>query len=258
MIESLLARASDAAIAMTMFAGFALAGIAVSALSYRLCGRHLATDYADVVGSVEKSIFAFIIFVLALTLAEVRNNFGKADDNVIAEAFAIRQLSQDLDLQPSTRVAREKAALVAYTQSVVDDEWRTLAAVAPALSPVAGARLDELRALVRVDAGDAGRTTQIDRVWSGVNTLDNHRHMRLREATASAPSAFWAVTLVLMLIGVVMTGTARLDRRRAIVLAGYFGALGLVIALILILDRPFRGQTSVAPDPIREVIAQIR
>jgi hypothetical protein len=82
--------------------------------------------------------------------------------------------------------------------------------------------------------------------------------LRLREATASAPAAFWTVTLVLMLIGAAMAGRARLDQKRAIVLAGYFGALGLVIALILILDRPFRGDTSVSAEPIRAVIAQVR
>ena len=258
MIESLLAHLSDPAIAAGLFVGVALAGIVVSALSYRVFGHHLAEHHSALVDSVEKSIFAFVIFVLALTLADVRSNFGRADDNVIAEAFAIRQLAQDLELQASSRADRERAALVAYAQAVVDVEWRTLAAAVPSLATAARNPLDELRALVRADAAEAGRTTQIDRVWSGISSLENNRALRLREATASAPASFWAVTLVLMLIGTGMTGRARLDPRRMVVLAGYFGALGLVIALILILDRPFRGDTSVSAEPIREVIAQIR
>lgn len=258
MIESLLARSPDAAIAVTLFTGFALAGIGVSAASYRFFGRHLAGDHTELVDSVEKSIFAFIIFVLALTLAEVRSNFSKSDDNVVVEAFAIRHVVMDLELEPSSGAAKERAALIAYAQAVVDDDWRTLADADPRLAPEATARLDELRALIRADAAANGRTTHIDRVWSAINNLENYRQLRLQEATASAPTVFWRVTLLLMLTGAVMTGRARLDWRRAVILSGYFGALGLIIALILMLDRPFRGDTSVSAAPIRAVITQFR
>ncbi len=258
MIETLLAHSSDANIVLAMFTCFALAGMAVSAVSFRLFGRRLAVDYTDLVDSVEKSIFAFIVFLLALTLADVRSNFGKAGDSVIAEAFAIRQFSADLELEPGPRATLEQAVLIAYAQAVIDDEWLTLGAPVPALSPVAGARLDELRALIRADAAAIGRTLQIDRVWLAVGQLENNRQLRLQQATASAPAAFWVVSLLLIAIGAVMTGRAPLDWRRAVVLSGYFGALGVIVALILILDRPFRGDTRVSAEPIRAVITRLR
>ncbi len=59
-------------------------------------------------------------------------------------------------------------------------------------------------------------------------------------------------------VGMVMSGREKIDGTRALVLTGYFGALGLVVALILILDRPFRGETSVTSEPLQAVITQLR
>ena len=198
MIETLLAHSSDANIVLAMFTCFALAGMAVSAVSFRLFGRRLAVDYTDLVDSVEKSIFAFIVFLLALTLADVRSNFGKAGDSVIAEAFAIRQFSADLELEPGPRATLEQAVLIAYAQAVIDDEWLTLGAPVPALSPVAGARLDELRALIRADAAAIGRTLQIDRVWLAVGQLENNRQLRLQQCV-DRPLAIAKLAVIVVL-----------------------------------------------------------
>jgi hypothetical protein len=258
LIEEVLARSSDLAIVIGLFVLFAATGIAVSALSYRFVGRRLGVQYDELIDGVEKSVFAFIVFVLALTLADVRSNFAKAGDSVIQETFAVRQLAFDLELQPGVAARAERNALVSYLQAVVDDEWPGLGRSSPALSPLASQRLDELRKLIRADAAGSGRTPQIDRVWTAVGGLENSRQLRMQEATASAPPMFWGVMLLLMLVGMVMSGRERIDGTRALVLTGYFGALGLVVALILILDRPFRGETSVTSEPLQAVITQLR
>jgi hypothetical protein len=60
-----------------------------------------------------------------------------------------------------------------------------------------------------------------------------------------------------MLLGNVMAGRTKLDARRAGVLGAYFGALGMVVGLIMILDQPFRGETSISSEPFRMVIEQM-
>lgn len=60
-----------------------------------------------------------------------------------------------------------------------------------------------------------------------------------------------------MLLGSVMVGRTKLDGRRAAVLGAYFGALGMVVELIMILDQPFRGETSISSEPFRRVIVQM-
>lgn len=257
MIESLLARATDLQIAIAMFAIFSVVGVLLSAVSYQLVGKHLDDEHRDLAENIEKSIFAFSIFVLALTLTDVRSNFSKASDNVIAEAFTIRQLANDIDLDTGEQRARERDTLLGYARMVVDDEWKTLAEAQPRLSPIATAYLADLRQLLREAIERYGRSPEVERVRKTIDDLENQRQLRLQAATASSPVAFWVFTFILMVVGAIMTGRAPLEWRRAVVLFQYFGALGLIVALILILDRPFRGETSVSPQPIRSVIMQI-
>lgn len=257
MVESLLARATDLQIAVSLYALFGALGIALSALSYQLLGKRLDDDHRDLAENIEKSIFAFSIFVLALTLTDVRSNFAKASDNVIAEAFTIRQLANDIDLDVEGERARERNTLIGYAKAVVDDEWKTLAQAEPKLSLAAGAYLADLRAHLREAIVRYGRGPAVERARKAIDDLENQRHLRLQAATASSPVAFWVFTLILMLVGAVMTGRGPVEWRRALVLLQYFGALGLIVALILILDRPFRGETSVSSAPIRSVITQL-
>jgi len=256
-VESLLAHATDLQIAVSLFAIFGLAGIVLSALSYQLLGNRLDDEHRNLAENIEKSIFAFSIFVLALTLTDVRSNFAKASDNVINEAFTVRQLANDIDLDVDEERARERNTLIGYAKAVVDDEWKTLSQAEPKLSPVAGAYLNDLRTQLREAISRYGRTPAVERARKAIDDLENQRQLRLQEATASSPVAFWVFTLILMLVGAVMTGRGPLEWRRALVLLQYFGALGLIVALILILDRPFRGETSVSSAPIRLVIDQI-
>ena len=257
MIESLLARATDFQIAVSLFVIFAVAGILLSALSYHLLGKRLEDEHRDLAENIEKSIFAFSIFVLALTLTDVRSNFSKASDNVIAEAFTIRELASDIDLDSDQERAQERATLIAYAKAVVNEEWKALAAAEPTLSPVASAYLADLRGHLQGAIARYGRTAGVERARKAIGDLENQRQLRLQEATASSPIAFWIFTLTLMLVGAVMTGRGALEWRRTLVLFQYFGALGLIVALILILDRPFRGETSVSSKPIQMVIEQL-
>ncbi len=100
-------------------------------------------------------------------------------------------------------------------------------------------------------------TAYSDKIMTSLSKLENSRLLRYQLATASSPRIFWVYIAMMLLLACVITGRTRLDLRRFAVMATYFGALGMVIGLIMILEQPFRGETSVSSVPFRQVMQQI-
>ncbi len=257
LLLSHIASNTDVAIMGEFLAFFAFFGVVISFLSNRFFFGNQDLDSDALFETVEKSIFAFLVFLLAITLGDVRTNFSKAEDSVVSEALEIRQYLHLLDLQKSPFVDNQKELLNNYLKAVVGDEWRSLAQAKPALSAAAEKAVLGLRMSVQANVQESGLSAYSDRVLTTLAKLENSRLLRYQLATASSPRIFWLYIAILMLLGSITAGRTKLDTRRAGVLAAYFGALGMVVGLIMILDQPFRGETSISSEPFRKVIEQM-
>jgi len=213
-----IASTSDVTIMVEFLAFFAVAGISISAFSNRFLFGNKDMDSDALFETVEKSIFAFLAFLLAITLGDVRTNFSKAQDSVINESLELRQYIFLLDLQPSVFTQHQKKQLERYVKAVVADEWSSLAQANPLLSGEAEKAIVDLRNSVQKSVQESGMSPYSDNILKSL---------------------------------------AKLDGRRAAVLGAYFGALGMVVGLIMILDQPFRGETSISSEPFRRVIEQM-
>ena len=80
-----------------------------------------------------------------------------------------------------------------------------------------------------------------------VDKLEELRQSRLESATKSVPPVFWWVMAVFIVGAMIMNGRHKLDAFGLTLIAFHMGAIGLVVALILVMDAPFRGETSVSP-----------
>jgi 5-carboxymethyl-2-hydroxymuconate isomerase len=252
-----IASATDVAIMVEFLAFCAIFGVSIAGLSNRFCFGNQNLDSDALFEMVERSIFAFLVFLLAITLGDVRANFSKAEDSVVSEALEVRQYLHVLDLQTGSFTDEQKSHLNTYLKAVVDDEWHSLAQAQPHLSVPAEQAILGLRKSVQTNVQASGMTSYTDRILSSLTKLENSRLLRYQLATASSPRIFWLYIAVLMVLGCVTAGRTKLDRRRAGVLAAYFGALGMVVGLIMILDQPFRGETSISSEPFRLVLSQM-
>jgi len=252
-----IASTSDVTIMTEFLAFFAVAGISISAFSNRFLFGNKDMDSDALFETVEKSIFAFLVFLLVITLSDVRANFSKAQDSVINESLELRQYIFLLDLQPSVFTQHQKKQLERYVKAVVADEWSSLAQANPLLSGEAEKAVVDLRNSLQKSVQESGMSSYSDNILKSLAKLENSRLLRYQLATASLPRVFWLYIAVLMLLGSVMVGRTKLDGRRAAVLGAYFGALGMVVGLIMILDQPFRGETSISSEPLRRVIEQM-
>ncbi|MGE0094096.1 MAG: DUF4239 domain-containing protein [Alphaproteobacteria bacterium] len=201
------------------------------------------------------SFIAIIAFVLALSIANEFDNYSKAREMVRQEALEISRIQRELvAIGPSAEDARR--ALKAYAESVVSDEWPSLARRPSNLSQVTQSHLNELwrsiRAVQRA-LGEPSENVRFDLSEYMMN-LEEDRESRLGAAKNLIPTVFWT-TMILFAIGESFLSGRRSVRRFGIQInVMHMSAIGLLMALILIFDNPFRGQTSVNPQIILDAL----
>lgn len=200
---------------------------------------------------VHGSLLAFVAFMLAISVTEVRSNYGKADDAVSREAMHIASLDREIGEQDPAWVAETRPLLRRYVEIVAEVEWPRLAASRPSLAPEAQTVLDELRGrLRRVPASESTRHSLIVRH----DTIEVDRSIRYEHATRAVPRIFWTLIGGFLLGAMVMNGRYRQTSLTRGLVAVHFAAIGLAVALILILDAPFRGETSISPAPLVDAV----
>lgn len=230
----------------------------IASLSRRLffkngnAGNDQHTKLAELVNG---SFLAFTVFVLAMVLNDVRGNLGRADDAALREASTMARLDLELKVAKVPKSLAARQALRAYAKTVVHDDWPSLGANDPGLSAESEAAL--LGLLESVDAVALNSPRSAPALKSQLDKLQDLRQGRLESATKSVARVFWWTIGAFLFGAMVMNGRHPLDPASVCLITLHIGSIGLVIALILVMDEPFRGQTSIAPDPISKALAPL-
>lgn len=242
----------DLVIVALFFALFAGLGLLLPKLGQRLCGRMANEPETRLVDRTQRGLRAFLVFLLALTLNDVREKFVRMDVEAAREAGEIKQLHRLLEIDPSPQSKRERELLRNYAGVIAEDEWSTLQAQPPTLSPKADQILGELRTLAK-NRATLSKGGEGNELWIGLNQLEDLRQGRLQKAQSSTASLFWIVIGLMMILECLMTTESKMTVRRKLTLGGYYGCLGMIVGLILIFERPFSGATRLSPEPFRQV-----
>jgi len=233
--------------AILMFGALATAGIAIvvglAARCWWFAPRLDRFDaHAKLAELVHSSLLAFSVFVLALALTDVQASMSRADDAVSREASLIGRFDRELAARPEPEAAMARKQLRAYAGSLVTDEWPRLSEAVPSLSPQSATHLAGLWDSVRMLDGQAGVGLR-----GTLDRLEDFRQGRLEAATQSVPRIFWWMIAMFLFGAMVMNGRYELNGLGISLVSIHMAAIGLVIALILVLDEPFRGETSIQP-----------
>lgn len=239
----------DLAILAVSALAFATFGGAVAWLSNRLWFRrwpqHAAYD-DKLADTAHSSLLGLSVFVLALMITNGLSSLARTEDSVRQESVSIYRLGRELDaLGP--QAAPAKAALAAYAQDVGGDEWRLLASAPSALSPLAQRDIDVLwrsmRALQQsLDVTDPRRGDLLPYAAR----IESLRQSRLADSSSNIPGIFWLILVAFVAVASFLAGRETQKGFGMQVNVIHMAAIGLAVGLVIILDNPFRGQTSIA------------
>ena len=84
--------------------------------------------------------------------------------------------------------------------------------------------------------------------------IETLRTSRLAAATTSIPKIFWAILLLFAAAASFLSGRETPKRFGIQVNLIHMAAIGLAVGLVIVLNNPFRGETSVDPAIIRNAL----
>lgn len=193
---------------------------------------------------------------LAFTIVVAWQNFEKTEHLVMHETTILSELWRDsIVSQPSVRDDIQKN-LIAYAQSVVDDEWPTMAARGQAHQ-----RTDEiyerLWALTyHFQPKTKLQEAYIDQYLTRMNELSGTRRLRVLYSSMEVHSVLWMV----LLIGALPTVAYPLlfSNKHAWVQVVIMGCVMMIVMLGLLvtlsLQHPFTGEVSIKPEAFLQLL----
>ena len=217
-------------------------------------------DHSEAARNALSVVTGFTALVLAFSLVQAQNNLRNLDTQVGTEAHNLAQMDRLLIRygEPGNGVIR--GSLRDYADSIVRDEWPQLRK--GRLSERTSALFRPIsRGILAIEPGPGRQSLIYTEMLKKVDELAADREARLVAASRiKLPPIFWETIIFLLLILLVLAsfseGTFAFGR--AVALGGQGFGVALLVALVFIFDRPFKGQTSVSPEPIVKIIAEMQ
>lgn len=200
-----------------------------------------------------KAVIGFIGLVLAFSLVQAQTNYRAGEDLVVKEANAIGNVDRSLARFGDPKMSSLRPAFLDYAKSIVSEEWRIMASGGrSARAEVLYAQVS--RAARSVDAANPRQQAIFTEILRGLDDVADLRESRLSAATTGLPGLFWNVVTALFVLLVILSALVAPTRDRAFMMGGMVAGLGLVLALVIIVDLPFDGDVAVQPRAINRIM----
>jgi hypothetical protein len=216
-------------------------------------GRATSNDRDTAAFDAYKAVMAMAGVVLAFSLVQANANLREAETMVARETAAFAQVDRALLRFGGPDMAAIRALLAAYGESRVRIEWPSLASV----GRDAGTD-DRYTALSRaaraIEPASMRQQALYADLLRGLDDLSEDRELLIQDAKTELPVFFWIVSCGFLALGLVLALLTDATLNRAVSLGGVAAGVGLLMAFVMIVDQPFRGETSVSPAPIQTML----
>lgn len=236
---------------LAVFCAFAICGL-------KLVRKHVLPRFAITVadsefsGTLVQSIMVFYGLAVALIAVNVFQTYGDTAKLVSQDASRLGALYRDVGGYPEDVRAVLQSELRDYVRYTIDEAWP---AQKRGLVPTRGvARIDRFQlALTTFEPKTEGQKLLHGETLRAYNEMLDARHLRLDAVETGLPGLMWAVIVLGAFIGLSSTFFFSVEDVRLHTIQVLFLALfiGLVIFMILALDRPFRGDLGLSAEPYR-------
>jgi hypothetical protein len=224
-----------------------------SAAGSRLFGPHINEQRDEAAFDAYKALMATAGVVLAFSLIQVGNNLRAAEDQVSREAALIGNADRTLLRFGTPETANLRPLVAAYGKSLVNDEWPALARGerSPTTDSTYTALSKAGRAIKPVDPRQQAMFAELLKV---LDDLSDIRELIVEDADTALPNFYWLVTGGFIVISLVLAAGTKPTITRLAGLGSAAAGVGLLLSFVIIVDQPFRGQTSVHPLAIEKVM----
>lgn len=185
-----------------------------------------------------------------LTVAAYQNN-ERVREAILGEATALGSLYSDLNAYPEPIRSDVKELMRDYVQFTIYRDWE--AHRQGAVLDGGFNRVDAMRQmLAQFEPATAGQAVLHTEVMGAFQDFSTARQRRLTGVTVEIPAVMWYAVLVGAGIAVLLIVLLRMRLVQQFVLGtitAFF--LGVILFVIVTLDRPLRGESGLAPEPLQ-------
>jgi Protein of unknown function (DUF4239) len=217
-----------------------------------------ATEHSTKIGqSLLTPIFSCTAFLIGFLLSQVYHDFRSAKAIVSIEAGQINNLDRLLLRFGDEASLNIRQLLRSYIESIIKVEW-------PKLESSEGSEETHMiwrkisQSIFKLEPVTDKQFVLFDAILTKSEEVSESRERRIDCANDRFPVIYWVVIFLCMLtlmgVGAMFLPSARAMLGFAVVPI----ALGGSITLLMITDRPFRGQTSVKHDALCKVLESLK
>jgi len=205
-----------------------------------------------------QSVMVFYGLAVALIAVTVFETYSDTKKVVTAEATALNGLYRDVTSYPEPIRSELQTRLRDYAKYVINEAWPL-----QQQGKFPGGGIDHISdfqvVLTKFEPATEGQKILHAETLSAYNQLIQTRRLRLDAVSTGLPVVMWIVIIIGAFISLSASFFFKVEDVRLhmieVVLLAVF--IGLVIFMILSLDRPFRGDLGIRADPYQSVYDQL-
>jgi hypothetical protein len=219
---------------------------------------HVAGADSDFTGAMLQSVMVFYGLAVALIAVSVWQTYSDTSKVVSAEATSLAASYRDVSGYPQPVRLQLQQELREYTRYVIEEAWPLQQ---HGKVPVGGVEsMNRFQSiLISFEPATEGQKLLHAETLAAYNQMIHARRLRLDAVNTGLPSVMWAVVLVGAFIGLSASFFFKVEDLRLHVIEVLLLAVfvGLIIFMILSLDRPFRGDLGIRADAYQLVYDQL-
>jgi hypothetical protein len=236
---------------------FAIIGLRLTR-RYVLPRLKIGADESDFSSGMLQAAMTIYGLALALIAVSVWQTYSNISGTLSQEATSLGALYRDVSGYPEPARTQLQDQLRDYVQYLIHDIWPVQRR---GQFPTGGVqRMDEFqKRLIAFEPATEGQKLLHAETLRAYNVMVQFRRQRIDAVLTGLPGVLWFVVVLGALIGVVMSFFFRINdgRYHQVMVVLLSTLVGLVIFIVVELDRPFRGDLGLRPDSYQLIYDQL-
>ena len=241
--------------ALVAFGGTALGTAAIYWIVMRLATGERARTFKGVSPGLLSPLGVMFGLLVAFIAAQVWGDVERANTAVNREASSLRAVLLLSRPFPADAQTRMRELMVRYIQDAQQHEWPAMAHQRATLAMIPVGLADALQLAIELPATGEGQIAAQREIIANLDNALDARRQRILVSRSEVNIVKWFALIFEAMCTLTAIAIVHSDNRAAARYAmGVFSAaIAACIFLLVAADRPFTGQLSVQPTPLRNV-----